>query len=207
VTAVTYLPGGELVSAGLDCGFHLWNSADGELINTFENLIVDSVFQGERVAVRIWNLTVFQNKFLIGGLSGKFGIWEVDSGALLYLLEIPNYSETVAAFEDSVVVAGSPMKFGTLTEEGPFVMVWEGNNAIEAVAISPDGQIILSGTSGHFNNHYRNGSLHFWLADNGDMIGELMPVTDNVTGLAFAPNGRYFVSTTLDGVVRLWGVP
>jgi WD40 repeat protein len=76
-----------------------------------------------------------------------------------------------------------------------------------AVTFSPDGRMLISGARSLSSDDTQNGALQLLSADNGELVHELNPITNQVTGLAFAPDGRYFVSTTLDGVVRLWGIP
>jgi WD40 repeat protein len=202
VTAVTFLPSGELVSAGLDCKLQIWRPEDGMLLKTLENYIVEGEMTGEMVPVRVWDLAISQEgEFLVGDFAWSIGIWDIETGSFLNTPDTENYPDSVALFENNVAIAGSPLLMGQIETDGQISESWSGEHSINAVEFSPDGELVVTGMSRH------EGTLKIFLADNGDFLHEIMPVTDDVTSIAFAPNGRYFVNTTIDGVIRLWGVP
>jgi WD40 repeat protein len=202
VTAVTFLPSGELVSAGLDCKLQFWQPQDGSPSKTLENYIVEGEVTGEMVPVRVWDLAISQDgEFLVGDFAWSIGIWNSETGALLNTPDTENYPTNVALFENNVAIAGSPLLVGQIESDGQISETWTGEHSINAVEFSPDGEIVVTGMSRH------EGALKIFLADNGEFLHEIIPVTDGIMGIAFAPNGRYFISTTIDGVTRLWGVP
>lgn len=206
VTAVTYLPTGELVSTGLDCGFHAWNPENGALSQTFENYLVDGRAEQPNPA-RILDLSASQNSpFLIGQFYGEIGVWNIESGALLNVPELENYANSATIHENQLAVSGSPLWLGNLDAAGRFSTSWEGFST-SAVTFSFDGNLLASGSDSRFSDHQYDGALRLFLVDSSKLLHELTPMTDRVTGLAFAENGRYFVSSTIDGVVRIWGVP
>jgi WD40 repeat protein len=72
--------------------------------------------------------------------------------------------------------------------------------AVISVAFSPDGSHILSGHSGAGKDH----PIRLWEAESGREIRRFSDHTNEVTGLAFLPDGRSFVSASMDGTLRLW---
>ena len=74
--------------------------------------------------------------------------------------------------------------------------------ALTCVAISPDGHRALSG-SGDGAMQPRPGIVYDWDLESGS-ARPLVGHTDGVTGVAFCPDGRSAVSSSLDGTGRVW---
>ncbi|XGV97440.1 MAG: TIR domain-containing protein [Leptolyngbya sp. BL-A-14] len=71
-------------------------------------------------------------------------------------------------------------------------------DVVNAVAISPNGQFIVSGSD--------DATLRLWNRK-GEAIGEpLKGHTDGVTAVAISPDSRLIVSGSADGTLRLWDV-
>ena len=70
-------------------------------------------------------------------------------------------------------------------------------HAVLAVAFSPDGHRIVSGSDDH--------TLRLWNADTGQPIGKpLTGHTDRVRAVAFSPDGHRIASASDDKTLRLW---
>ncbi|KAJ3735609.1 WD40-repeat-containing domain protein [Lentinula guzmanii] len=68
---------------------------------------------------------------------------------------------------------------------------------ITAVAFSPDGKNIVSGSS--------DDSIRIWNADTGEAIGDpLEGNLDEVSSVAFSPDGKRIVSGSEDKSIRIW---
>jgi WD40 repeat protein len=71
------------------------------------------------------------------------------------------------------------------------------SKAVNAVAFSPDGLRIVSGS---FDN-----TLRLWDAVNGQSIGSPLEAhTDPVLAVAVSHDGKYIISGSLDGTIRIW---
>ncbi|MBW4692913.1 MAG: TIR domain-containing protein [Lyngbya sp. HA4199-MV5] len=71
-------------------------------------------------------------------------------------------------------------------------------NVVNAVAVSPNGQFIVSGSDDQ--------TLRLWTLE-GQPIGEpLTGHTGAVTAVAISPNSQYVLSGSTDGTLRLWDV-
>jgi WD40 repeat protein len=70
---------------------------------------------------------------------------------------------------------------------------------VVSVAISPDGNLVAAA--------YDDFTIHVWDANTREEISNLYGHNDTITGLRFTSDNRLLVSTSLDGTIRLWGIP
>jgi WD40 repeat protein len=78
------------------------------------------------------------------------------------------------------------------------LLVLDGESAIYHVAFSPDGKTIV--TAG------REGAVHLWNANNGQLLHTLAGHTDRVLHVAFSPDGQRVITASRDNIVCLWQV-
>jgi len=70
---------------------------------------------------------------------------------------------------------------------------------IVSIAISPNGDLIAAAYDDH--------TIHIWDITSRDELISLYGHSDSITDLRFTPDGKILISTSLDGTIRLWGVP
>jgi WD40 repeat protein len=70
---------------------------------------------------------------------------------------------------------------------------------IEAVAFSPDGHTLASGT--------RDGVVRLWDSATGQATANLLGHTELINSLAYSPDGRTLASASSDKTIRLWTMP
>ena len=74
---------------------------------------------------------------------------------------------------------------------------------IVSVAISSSGELVAAAYDDH--------SIHIWDTTTRDELTRaqdgLYGHTDTITDLRFTPDGKLLISVSLDGTIRLWGVP
>lgn len=84
--------------------------------------------------------------------------------------------------------------------EGRRKAEWRSNAGI--VAISPDGKLLLSGTVGEQSP----GVIMLQNINTGDKIWSVEGHRSRVHSLSFSPDGKYALSGSMDGTMKLWDI-
>jgi WD40 repeat protein/tetratricopeptide (TPR) repeat protein/tRNA A-37 threonylcarbamoyl transferase component Bud32 len=79
----------------------------------------------------------------------------------------------------------------------PLRAVLSHQGLVFAVAFSPDGKTILTGSG--------DGTARLWDAASGRPIGQPMRHERRITSVAFSPDGKTILTGSEDGTARLWG--
>jgi WD40 repeat protein len=82
-------------------------------------------------------------------------------------------------------------------ESGRLLRSLEGHtDGVWAVAVSPDGRFIVSGSSDH--------TVKVWELESGRLLRSLEGHTGWVWAVAVSPDGRFIVSGSEDRTIRAW---
>lgn len=205
VTTISYLPSGELISAGFDCRIIRWLMPEMIELGSFENVTVWGYDAGEQVPVRVRDFLVIPDgESVIGLLYGdNFGVWSVSDG---HVLRTPNVHRV------STIIAVSPVNDFLAIPSDRMFESWDettsliGTDALVA-AFSPDAKLLAGEQWQYRQDHNLDGALTVWEVPSMDALHIATPQTDNMMGIGFTADGRLLITAALDGVVRLWGVP
>ena len=183
--------GRALVTAGADGTVKVWNVTTGAQIRSIE------LGDGP-----LTSLALHGRRAVSGHQDGSIGLIDVESGT-----RIGRFKRNDATVW-SVAFAGGPKRFiaaghdwtaavwDATVAEAP-VGVLEGHaSAVQAVAYSPNGPYIATGSADRTVRLWRDGNLNPVRTYRGHK--------EYVTALAFSPDGRYLASGALDGSIRVW---
>jgi WD40 repeat protein len=79
-------------------------------------------------------------------------------------------------------------------------------NGVNSVAFSPDGKLIINGgiTFGRNPRTERQGTVEVWNAATGEKQFTLGGLSQGVRSVAFSPDGKFIVSISGDGTLKVW---
>ncbi|MDB5311027.1 MAG: pknB 39 [Gemmataceae bacterium] len=196
--------GKQLVTAGRECGLHLWDPNTGALLRTYETslLLVRPLFP----TFTFWTAAVSPDGKTIaaGGSDGQVWVWDVDRPA-------PRAAFTAATGEGNVYcVAFAPD--GTLwaVDGEAGVKRWDlaARRAVtELMAGGPGGTVVqvlvVSADGGRVYTGDRGGRVREW--DVGaKAVAREWELTGWINDLALAPDGKELAATGTDGLCHVF---
>jgi eukaryotic-like serine/threonine-protein kinase len=151
-------------------------------------------------------------RIVSGGDDATVRVWDSGSGAQLrQLVGHGSFISAVAVTPDGRrAVSGGwdgdlcqwDLESGTLIRR-----LASNRGGVFGLAISPDGRQVLSGGSGHFDGGWKSGTdlgVRLWDLESGTPLRRLDGHTGMIWNVAFSPDGRRALSTSLDGTARVW---
>jgi WD40 repeat protein/predicted Ser/Thr protein kinase len=156
--------------------------------------------------VTVWDVATGKPKVWTGKDQKDFSTLRGDSRAITCVAFRPDGKQLAVGsggnLTDNMVGSGSARQPGEVRiwdlETGNMVRQLIGHQqAVTAVAYSPDGQYLATGS--------RDRTVKIWNAVTGEEIRTLTH-TNDVQAVAFSPDGRYLASAGRDKTVKLWEV-
>jgi WD40 repeat protein len=205
VQSAGFSPDGKLIISGSsDNQLILWDVDVGKLLHRFE---------GHLGAVTAVAFSPDGKNILSGSLDQVLILWNVASGEPLRRYEGHQDQVNAIAFspdgKTALSASGSEEVFNTTLERsiilwdvtsGKILRRFEGHiGPITAVAFSPDGKTILSGSS--------DMSMILWGLTNGAEIKRLEPHTSAINVVDLSADGEKALSGSADTSLILWDVP
>jgi len=198
VNSAAFSPDGKQIVTGSEDGtIKLWDTAMGNEIRSYKQ----KYYGVQCVAFSP------DGKQILSGGTGQITLWKVDSDkAVLDFKGLNIYFVTYVAFSpDGKQVLSDAYNLFNYDNDvklwdvktGKAIKTFKGHkSAIHAMAFSPDGKHIASGSS--------DNTVILWDTATGKAAKTLTGHTSAVTSIAFSSDGRQILSGSLDGAVCLW---
>jgi WD40 repeat protein len=178
VVSASFNPSGSLLATGdTDGKICLWRVADGQKVLTL---------QGH--TGWIWAIIFSPDGKMLASCShdSLIQLWDVENVEFERTNPV-NLPANLAEANSSRHSLGTCLK----TLRGHSSRIW-------AIAFSPNGQILASGSADH--------TIRLWSAHNGTCLTVLQGHTSGVTSVSFSPNGQILASASEDSSIKLWNV-
>jgi WD40 repeat protein len=138
--------------------------------------------------------------------TGAIASWDFATQFSRRLFEVQSASETeatTAAVSPNEVLIALGRDSGSIhlvdLPAGKATSLAGHTRAVAAVAFSPDGRFLISGS--------RDGTVRIWNVEQRQCMDTFSPHPELVTGLAISPDGRLLATGGSDHVIRLWEFP
>jgi WD40 repeat protein/serine/threonine protein kinase len=190
VTSIAVTPDGRFVLTGsFDLTARLWDLNAARCLHTFEE-------QRDPVA-----LTADGRTGLTTGKDHDVTVWDLTVGARVATLEHEDHVSGAALTSDGRTAATAskkPVRIWDI-ESGHCTQLLEGHlNYVQAVALTPDGRVALSGASDR--------TARVWDLAAGRCVQTLEGHADDVSAVALTADGHVVLTATSDGELRIWGL-
>jgi WD40 repeat protein len=208
VYSVAYSPDGRwLASSGFEPRVSLWDANSGQLVRTFEGL-------------KDWSISIAFSSdgrsVVAGDQDGAIYFWDVSSGRLLKTLKQEAIVTCLALSPDGRMMATATADIYIWNiQTGQIVQTLKGHqNLVSAVAFSPDGDLLLSGSWDR--------SARIWSLKKGQVLHTLEAAGKvtyargdgkrsramklPVDSVAFSPDAKLVAIGSADHWTRLWDV-
>ena len=214
VWSVAFSPDGQiLASGGEDKVINLWNLGQGNLLRTLAGHDLN-----------VWSVTFHPDgrKLASSSFDKTIKIWDVQTGKLERTLDAHTQAVLEVDFSSdgkNLVSCGDDSLVRIWDENWSVKFTLTGSEHVYACAFSPDGKQVLSGgrdrsTFGELLQNFlgltennKGVSVRLWNAADGSLVQSFAEHADDVYGVAFSWDGKWFASAGLDKRVSLWRLP
>lgn len=191
VRATAFSPDGLIAATAGDSTIKLWDVRTGLLARSLV---------GHREWVEDLAFTANGSSLVSAARDGA-RVWDVHTGQVVRVLDGTSGGATVVAIsaENRILVGGGSDLWGLWdAATGASVARWVGPDGIAtAAAITPDGSLVAVVTSEARDIELRDTAT-------GASRGSLSRHADDLTDIAFSPDGRWLASADVQGRVLIW---
>lgn len=191
VEAIQFVQNDAQLAAGYDQVIRLWSMSSGQELKTKKQFSGSGCSNyldlKDKPVLSITNyqliLTGIQNKFMLCNFN------RADFMKAFYVDEVTG----------NLVYGGNSQLAVMLSESSRQEMSDVNLRNVVSAAINPAGDLLAAA--------FDDNTIHIWDVFTRREIMSLFGHSGSITDLRFTPDGKFLISSSLDGTIRLWGVP
>jgi WD40 repeat protein len=193
VEGLAFSPDGRLALSGSrDHSARLWDVQTGQALRTLA---------GHTAGIESVAFSPDGQTALTSSDDKTARLWDVHTGKELLSLACPEWvGEAVFSPDGRYVFTASfdgTLQLWDLQQKGQEVRRFQEAVGLVTMAISPDGQHVLTG-------NLITSELRLWESETGREVGRFIGATGGVHRVAFSPDGRYILAADADAGLRCW---
>jgi len=192
IETVQFIQNDRLLAAGNDRSMHLWSMTSGQelkMIRTYSGSGCANYFDLQNNPIFSITTTfqhIIENK---DRLSVLCNFTKVDWMRAFYVDETSG----------NLAYGGNIQLFVRTGSGNELAMEGVNLHNVVSAALHPAGNLLAAAYDDH--------TIHIWDTQTRQEIMTLFGHNDFVTDLRFSPDGEFLISASLDGTIRVWGVP
>ena len=193
VNKVKITPDGiKILSCSFDQTVKIWDTSNGQLINTFE---------GHKEILSTLNVSPDGKYIMSGDAIGLIKVWDIESGkAIKSLKNFDKYIGSINFSADGKYVAASSgdniINIYSFPKLKCLHTLSGHIDGINSTAISHDNKYLISGSL--------DNSIRIWDFLTGSLIKAFKAHDNSILSVVFSPDEKYIISASSDKTIKVW---
>jgi len=194
IETIDYIYDGSVLVAGRKEDIHLWSVINGQEIKVIKNFSTSGCTQIYDLSDSLIMFITNYNLVLSASTPNSSGLCQFNKVSWMSAMDINMDNNIIIVGGNSRLIVHN-FSFST----GDNNIADANQKKINGLATHPEGEIIASSLDDH--------TIRLWNLVNNEELIVLFGHRGEITDLEFTSNGRFLVSSSKDGFIKIWGVP
>jgi len=194
IETIDYINDGSVLVTGRKEDIHLWSMINGQEIKVIKNFSASGCTQIYDLSDSLIMFMTNYNLVLSASTPNSSGLCQFNKVSWMSAMDINMDKNIIIVGGNSRLIVHN-FSFST----GDNNIADANQKKITGLATHPEGEIIASSLDDH--------TIRLWNLVNNEELIVLFGHRGEITDLEFASNGRFLVSSSKDGFIKIWGVP
>lgn len=194
IETIDYIYDGSILVTGRKEDTHLWSVVNGQEIKVIKNFSTSGCTQIFDLSDSLIMLMTNYNLVLSASTPNSNGLCQFNKVSWMRAMDINMDKKLIIVGGNSRLIVHN-FSFSTKDNNIPGA----NRKNINGLAVHPEGNILASSLDDH--------TIRLWNIANNEELIVLFGHQDEITDLEFTSNGKFLISSSKDGFVKIWGIP